>query len=155
MTVVYLDTCAIQRPLDTRSHVRISIEAEAVIGIISACEAGSIRLVSSEALEFEVSRTPVPARREYAREVLRLASAHVKLDSSILAHARRLTNQGIKPLDALHLACADASGARSLCTCDDRFLRKAQAVRDLTVTVVNPVDLIGAVENGSDHQTTS
>jgi hypothetical protein len=35
MIKVYLDLCAIQRPLDTPNHVRIVLEAEAELGIIS------------------------------------------------------------------------------------------------------------------------
>jgi len=47
---VYLDVCAIQRPLDTPSHLRIAIEAEAVLGMLALCESGKIEIVSSDAL---------------------------------------------------------------------------------------------------------
>jgi len=31
---VYLDLCSLQRPLDTKTQIRIAMEAEAVLGII-------------------------------------------------------------------------------------------------------------------------
>ncbi len=50
--------CAIQRPLDTPGHVRILLEAEAVLGILSLCEAGTIEIVSSDALIYENEQNP-------------------------------------------------------------------------------------------------
>jgi hypothetical protein len=46
---VYLDRYSPQRPLDSKTQVRIVLEAEAVLGILALCEAGSIELISSEA----------------------------------------------------------------------------------------------------------
>jgi len=45
---IYLDNCAIQRPLDDKSQIRIALEAEAVLGIISLCELKVIELISKE-----------------------------------------------------------------------------------------------------------
>jgi hypothetical protein len=42
-----MDTCTLQRPLDTRTHIRIALEAEAAIGLIGLVESGVIELVSS------------------------------------------------------------------------------------------------------------
>ena len=53
---------------------------------------------------------------------------------------------GIKPLDALHLALAESGKADYFCTCDDKLLRTAKQVRDLKVTVINPVDLVQEIE---------
>ncbi len=47
---IYLDVCAIQRSLDTPSHLRIAIEAEAILGILALCERGQVEIVSSDAL---------------------------------------------------------------------------------------------------------
>lgn len=50
---VYLDMCSIQRPLDTKSQVRISVEAEAILGLLSLSESG--QLVSPLELIAEVA----------------------------------------------------------------------------------------------------
>jgi len=62
---IYLDLCAIQRPLDTPNQVRIVLESEAVLGIISLCELGQIELLSSEALLYEGEQSSLLIRREH------------------------------------------------------------------------------------------
>lgn len=54
--IIYLDTCSLQRPLDDRTQVRIRLEAEAVLGIIDLVEAGTVDLLSSDALAYETEK---------------------------------------------------------------------------------------------------
>jgi hypothetical protein len=68
MTKVYLDVCAIQRPLDTPNQVRVALEAEAVLGILSLCDAGQIDLISSEALVYETEQNPLSIRPRFTSE---------------------------------------------------------------------------------------
>jgi hypothetical protein len=67
---VYLDNCALQRPLDSPTQIRIVLEAEAVIGLIGLIAGGQVDLVSSEVLDFEVRRNRRSERRAYALAVL-------------------------------------------------------------------------------------
>ncbi len=48
---VYLDMCAIQRPLDSFEQVKVRLEAEAVLGILQYSVSRRVRLVSSEVLQ--------------------------------------------------------------------------------------------------------
>lgn len=146
MVRVYLDTCSIQRPLDSKTQIRIILEAEAVLGVLTFCETGIVELVNSEVLQFEVARTPNLARREYALEVLSRAHTFVELNQEIEQRARDFHRQGIKPLDALHLAMAEAADADYLCTCDDDFYKRALTIADVKISVVGPVELIGGLE---------
>ena len=41
---IYLDTCSLHRPLDSKTQIRIMLEAEAILGIIGLCETGQIEL---------------------------------------------------------------------------------------------------------------
>lgn len=143
---VYLDTCSLQRPLDSKTQIRIILEAEAVLGIIGLCEAGQLNLVSSEVLVFEVKQNSKIIRREFGLEVLSKATSFVDLDEEIEKRAKALNEFGIKPLDALHLASAEAIEADYFCTCDDKFLKSAQKVENLKTTVVSPIELIEEVE---------
>lgn len=143
---IYLDTCSLQRPLDSKTQVRIILEAEAVLGIIGLCEAGQLELVSSEVLMFEVNRNPQIVRREFGVEVLSKASFLVNLNERIEQRARALSKLGLKPLDALHLASAEEAQADYLCTCDDKFLKRAQAINNLKIKVISPVELIEEIE---------
>ena len=137
--------CSLQRPLDTRTQLRIAVEAEAILGILALCEAGQVDLVASDALVFETERNPHPVRKRYAVAMLSKAKLLVPTDSHVEARARALHEAGIKPLDALHLASAVEAKADYFCTCDDRFLKRAKAVDTLQTKVVSPLELIAEV----------
>ena len=143
---VYLDSCSLQRPLDSKTQTRITLEAEAVLGILALLESDQVELVSSEILLFEVDRTPSTTRREYALEVLSRARTFVTLNMRVEKRARRFEALGIRPLDALHLASAEHAKADCFCTCDDKLLRRARAISDLTTRVLLPIELIKELE---------
>lgn len=67
---IYLDLCAIQRPLDTPNQVRVVLESEAVLGIITLGDIGQIELLSSEALLYEGEQSSLPIRKEHSLAVL-------------------------------------------------------------------------------------
>ena len=143
---IYLDTCACQRPLDSKDNVRIVIEAEAVLGIFAMCEARLIDLISSEVLEFEARRTPNLARKKYAFEILAKAKIYIQVDDDVEKRAHELDKRSLKALDALHLALAEKAKADYFCTCDDKFLKKAKAFSDVKTQVVSPLELIEELE---------
>jgi predicted nucleic acid-binding protein len=143
---IYLDLCAIQRPLDTPNQIRIVLESEAVLGIIALCDGGQVELLSSEALFYEGEQNSLPIRREHTFAVLSKAKSVIDVTETEKLRAGNLIAYGIKPLDALHLALAESGKADYFCTCDDKLLRTAKQVRDLKVTVINPVDLVQEIE---------
>ena len=91
---VYLDACCLQRPLDDRSQPRVNLEAEAVLTILGLVENGDLEMVSSDALEFEVDRTPDAERRGAAKDILRLASEAIRLDDRIETDAAAFVESG-------------------------------------------------------------
>ena len=139
---IYLDTCSIQRPLDSKNQIRILLEADAVLGIIALCDAGQVELVSSDALLYETRRNPNPVRKDHALAILDKANTIIAINDIIEKRARLFVERGIRPLDALHLASAEAAGVDYLCTCDDRFLNKAKQMSDLSIKIISPVALI-------------
>jgi len=143
---IYLDLCSLQRPLDTKDQIRIAVEAEAILVVISLIESGNVELISSEPLLFEVARNPNQTRREYVLEVLRKTREFVELNEEIEKRAREFSTFGIKALDALHLASAEQVKADYFCTCDDKFLKKAKSIIDLKTTAVSPIELIDEIE---------
>ena len=46
------------------------------------------------------------------------------LNNAIKVRGLALERAGLRALDALHLACAEAMGAEVFLTCDDRLLRR-------------------------------
>ncbi len=137
--------CSLQRPLDDKAQIRIQVEAVAVIGILALCESGQAELISSIALDYETKRNPHPIRKNYATDVLAKARHFIRLSSKVGQRARELNQAGLKPLDALHLACAEEAGADFFCTCDDRLLKRARVVHSGPPKVVNPLELIAEI----------
>ncbi len=125
------------------------LESEAVLVIIALCEMGHIDLISSEVLLFENQQIPNASRKEYALEVLRKANIFTQLDKEIQNRAKEITDAGVMPLDALHLASAEKAQADYFCTCDDKLLKKAKALCKPKLRVVSPVELLEEIENDS------
>jgi len=61
-----------------------------------------------------------------------------------------LEGQGLEPVDALHLACAEEAKAEYFITCDDRIIKK---YRGETLKAMNPVSFVMSevIENGKDQ----
>ena len=143
---IYLDLCAIHRPLDTPNQVRIVLESEAVLGLIGLCDAGQVELLSSEALIYEGNQSPQVIRREHTFFVLSKAKTSIKITEKEKQRATTLITFVIKPLDALHLALAEIGGADYFCTCDDRLLQNWKKISDLFVKLVDPIILVQEIE---------
>jgi predicted nucleic acid-binding protein len=143
---IYLDLCAIQRPLDSTVQIRIVLESEAVLGIIALCDIGQVEILSSEALLYEGEQSSLPVRKEHTSAVLEKAKKVLIVTEKEKSRAAEMLTYGIKPLDALHIALAESGNADYFCTCDDKLLRNMQKVKDLTIKVINPVDLVQEIE---------
>jgi predicted nucleic acid-binding protein len=138
---IYLDTCSIQRPLDSKSQLRVRLEAEAVLGILSLVERDQIDLVSSEVLLFEINRNSNQIRQEYGQEVMLKAKTFVRASAKVERRSKQFHKLGLKPLDAVHLASAEEAKANYFCTCDDDFLKKTKKIQGLKTKVVSPLEL--------------
>lgn len=143
---IYLDSCSLQRPLDTKDQLRIVIEAEAILSILTVCESHIIKLVSSEALIFETQKIPHLSRKQYITDILKKAEMFIQVNEKIEYRAREFIDIGIKPLDALHLASAEDAHVDYFCTCDDRFYKKATLLKNLKFKIVSPIELIKEIE---------
>jgi predicted nucleic acid-binding protein len=143
---IYLDVCAIQRPLDTPEQIRVILEAEAVLGILAFCDAGQLELVSSDALIYETEQNPLPVRQEHARAILSKAAGVIRISDEIRSRSSQLIEFGLKPLDALHLALAEAGKVDYFCTCDDSLLARVRRVSGMQVRTISPIDLVRELE---------
>jgi predicted nucleic acid-binding protein len=139
---IYLDTCCLQRPLDDQTQPRIRVETEAVFAILASVQQGAASLLTSEAFEYEVSRTPDEQRRREATAILTLASERLTLTDDTERLAASYAQAGLSAIDALHLAIAETSGADFFVTADDRLLRQAKSLPNLKVV---PISILGLV----------
>ena len=135
---LYLDLNCFNRPFDDQSQARIVQETAAVFSILQRIVDGVDHLMWSVILDFENAQHPLADRRvEIARWAQR-AMVHMAVTSDVAARAHAFTAAGFRPLDAAHLACAEAAACDRFLTCDDQMLRAARRVR-VGVQVQNPV----------------
>jgi hypothetical protein len=139
---LYLDNCSIQRPLDDRSQLRIAVESEIILNILSLIEAKKIDLLASEILIYEANKITNIFRKEFTLKVLSKRAEFAELDDAIEKRSKTFINSGIKPIDALHLASAEKMEADFFCTCDDKFLKKAVKINDLKIKAVSIFELL-------------
>jgi hypothetical protein len=142
---IYLDSCCLQRPLDDQTQPRIRVETEAVLAILAFVQAGDLSLLSSEALEYEVSRIPNEVRRNEVMAVLALANERLEINDEAEGLAESLESRGVRSMDAVHLALASTAKADFFGTCDDKFLRTSQTLSGLTCKVVSVLGLVPEV----------
>lgn len=137
---VYFDTCALNRPLDDQSQARIRLEAEAVEHLLRAVAEGKLEWILSEVAQFEIIRCPDDDRRTILELVCRAATERVALAEQATSRARHLRSQGLRDIDALHLAAAEAAAVEVLLMTDDAFIRVARTLQPPSpVRVENPV----------------
>ncbi len=137
MTRVYLDISIYNRPFNDETQPKIFLETQAVIFILQMVEVQLLELVSSSVLEYENSHNPFMLNKQSMVRYLQIASLRVLVDEKIRTKAKQLEKQGIKPIDALHVACAEASQSDYFITCDKRLINRCQY---LSLKVINPTD---------------
>lgn len=121
---------------------RIALEAQAILSLVAMSKANELELISSEVLRFEIDNLKDEQKKEFINAFLGTPKTYVMLDDAIESRALTFVSEGIKSLDALHLACAIAVKADYFCTSDDKFFRKARAIMNLELKVVTPPQLL-------------
>jgi len=147
MLKVYLDTSTYNRPFDDQTQPKIFLESQAVGIIFQMVETRMVDLVSSSVLEYENSRNPYLIKQEAMNRYLQLAGSRQIVDESIRQRSEQLEHNGLKAIDALHVACAEAISSDYLITCNKRLINRCSS---LTLKVVNPVNFV--LETNSDDQ---
>lgn len=126
--------------------MRIAVESEIILSILSLIDEQQIELISSEILVYEAQKITNIFRKEFTLKVLSRKNEFIQLDDEIEKRSEIFINSGIKPIDALHLAASEKSGADFFCTCDDKFLKKANKIKDLKIKAVSIFELLEEIE---------
>lgn len=139
MVKIYLDTSAYNRPFDDQTQPKIFLETQAVVIILQIVEAKLIELVGSSVLEYENSRNPDSIRKEAMRRYLQIAGLRQDVNEAIQDRAKQLEHNGLKAVDELHIACAEAVNSDHFITCDKRLINRCVG---LMMKVLNPVEFV-------------
>ena len=142
----YLDVCCLNRPFDNQTQIRIHLEAEAVIAIIGQVENDSWQWVSSDAVTYEISKTPNEERQERLRSMESSATTRMPLTDSILRKAEKFQQLGFTTYDALHLVFAIEANVDVFLSTDDKLLRRARRYsEEISISVANPLSWLQKV----------
>jgi predicted nucleic acid-binding protein len=120
---VYFDNCTYNRPFDDQSQLKISLETQAKLYIQSLVKNKRIDLIYSYVCFYENYINPFEDRKLSIFEFSKNAQQCVIENHDILLKANQIIQEKIKPLDALHLACAINAKADYFVTVDDGILR--------------------------------
>ncbi|MDJ1177784.1 PIN domain-containing protein [Roseofilum sp. BLCC_M91] len=146
---VYLDTSVYNRPFDDQTQPKIFLETQAVAIILQSIKAQIFELVSSSVLEYENSRNPDPVKRKAMSQSLQIAGSRLNVDDMIKQRGQELEHNGLKAVDALHVACAEAASSNYFITCDKRLINRCS---NLAIKVMNPVDFVLEISNDDSNE---
>ncbi len=138
---VYLDNCCYNRPFDEQAQLRVVLETLAKLNIQQQMRDGVLEYVWSSVLDFEISKSRFLDRSLQIMPWAKGAIINVQIDDSIRFRAKEFEANGLKAMDALHVACAEAAECDWFFTTDRGILKKARSLTSMRVA--NPVEFFG------------
>jgi predicted nucleic acid-binding protein len=100
-------------------------------------------------MDIENSANPDFNRKAAVADWQRLAVVDLPVNETVEEVAELLSRIGVKPMDALHVACAIEAHAEYFLTTDNALLRKM--VKHGKIRVVDPVDFVRVLKVGNDE----
>ncbi len=136
---IYLDVCALSRPYDNQSHLRIRMESDAVLLIMDSVQK-ELHVLMSSPVHFVETGSIKDDRERVDIEGFLLSHGHAITGDVELVRERAeyFCTQGIGVADAAHLAFAEA-GSDVMISCDDRFVKKARKTK-LKIELLTPLE---------------
>ena len=145
---LYLDLCCFNRPFDDQSQLLVRLQTEAKLAIQESVRSRNHTLIWSAVLDLENADNPDSERESAIAAWSSLAEVDVATTVKVEILATTLASDGLKAMDALHLASAIVAGADCFLTTDKQILRKMKV--DSRIQVLDPVDFIRQME-GTDE----
>lgn len=136
--LLYLDLNCFNRPFDDQTQDRIARETTSVFAILQRIINEMDSLAWSAVLDFENAQHPLIDRRTEIGRWAQRAVINISINEQITMRAQTLTQVGLAPLDAAHLACAEAAACDYLLTCDDSMVKRSTRAT-LALRVSNPL----------------
>jgi predicted nucleic acid-binding protein len=122
--LIYLDVCALCRPFDDQSYLRIRMETEAVNLILSKVKENFYQMVVSPVHIKEIEAIQDEIERIQLLILLNKYGKSIKVDfKKTRKRAEELVELGFGVADAAHVAFAEMVGADFI-SCDKRLVKK-------------------------------
>jgi predicted nucleic acid-binding protein len=145
---IYLDNCALNRPFDDQSYIRIRLETEAKLYLQEKIKSREVEFIWSYILDIENDQNPFEEKRRTIEKWKKFAIVDIEETESIVKAANKLVKYGIKTKDALHVSSAITGKADYFITTDDHLLKKLSAIN--AIKSGSPVDIVGEIDE-YDH----
>ena len=138
--IVYLDVCALCRPFDDQSYIRIKMETDAVNLILSKIREGEYRLAVSVVHIKEIEAISNHLEKLQLLSILDKYGIDKRVNlKNVRKRSEELFNKykfGVA--DAAHVAFAEALEADFI-SCNDRLLKKCKKC-NIEIWCGNPID---------------
>ena len=137
---LYLDCCCYNRPFDEQTQIKVHLESEAILSIITKCKQNKNEIIGSAALDFEIESIADFEKKDKVKHFYeQTITKKVNYTDIVVKRVQELTKlTNIRTLDKFHLAIAENSGANILLTTDNKFER-ASLKLNLITRVINPL----------------
>ena len=122
----------------------VRLQTEAKLYVQDMIRGGSLSLIWSAIMDLENAANPDMNRKVAVGDWRKIGFVDVSVSKRVEGIADKLALIGVKPMDALHVACAIEAEAEYFLTTDKALLRK-MAKHD-SLRVVDPVDFIRVLE---------
>ena len=140
---IYMDNCCYNRPFDNQEQIKIHLETEAKLYIQSGIRDGRYILVWSYMLDYENNENPYDEKRNAIAAWRNIAQEYCPSSDDVLSKGQTIIKLGVKPKDALHIACAIKSGCNYFLTTDKGLMSKNIS----EIKIINPIDFVTEVED--------
>jgi predicted nucleic acid-binding protein len=105
--------------------------------------AGKIKIIGSDIVKHEISKTPDPVRKSQLLSLSNYISKNYSLSDGMIELAHELQKNGFGAFDALHIAVSEKCGVDVFITTDDKILKLYQRKSDLiNIRIDNPVNIL-------------
>ena len=137
---VYLDNCCYNRPFDPQTDLRIHLETVAKLRVQALMHDGTIEYAWSDALDYELGQSPNFQEPDMIEPWKLGAATMVVADDAVIARGEAIAQYGLKAMDAMHIACAEAASCDWFLTTDKGITKKLHALGNMRIA--NPVDFV-------------
>jgi len=144
---IYLDHCSYNRPFDDQNNIKNQLETFAKLFIQQQIKDGKYDLVWSYMSDFENSDNPNIENRDTIQLWEDIAKYRCKSSEKIAKLGSEIERKGIRPKDALHIACAIESKCEYFITTDTGLTNKILE----EIVIINPIDFVRKMEENNEN----
>jgi len=137
---IYLDNCCYNRPFDSQMDLCIHLETMAKMRVQALMKGGDVEYVWSDALDYEIGQSPNFQEPDMIAPWKYNAVETVVVDDAVISRGEEIERFGVKAMDAIHIACAEAASCDWFLTTDKGITKKLQTLGGMRIA--NPVEFV-------------